>query len=99
MRPDATLDPSSLHGGCPVIKGIFFIDDQDEYVVPIVYVVISNTMWSPFQLRCLAQAFTLMYYSYHSNQDIVLAAAPSEEQNRLPLLQRVYTLSCKFIRR
>ncbi|XP_072955504.1 probable prolyl 4-hydroxylase 3 [Typha angustifolia] len=21
MRPDATLDPSSLHGGCPVIKG------------------------------------------------------------------------------
>lgn len=29
--------------------------------------------------------------SYHSNQDIFLAAAPSEEQNRLPLLQRVYT--------
>ncbi|GKU90162.1 hypothetical protein SLEP1_g4198 [Rubroshorea leprosula] len=21
MRPDATLDPSSLHGGCPVIRG------------------------------------------------------------------------------
>ncbi|GER45736.1 2-oxoglutarate (2OG) and Fe(II)-dependent oxygenase superfamily protein [Striga asiatica] len=21
MKPDATLDPSSLHGGCPVIKG------------------------------------------------------------------------------
>ncbi|BAF10504.1 Os02g0827100, partial [Oryza sativa Japonica Group] len=21
MKPDATLDPLSLHGGCPVIKG------------------------------------------------------------------------------
>lgn len=33
--------------------------------------------------------------SYHSNQDIFLAAAP-EEQNRLPLLQRVYTFELQI---
>lgn len=86
----ALLDSNRILIDLKSIIYFFLADDQDEYVVPIVYVVISNTMWSPFQLRCLAQAFTLMYYSYHSNQDIVLAAAPSEEQNRLPLLQSVY---------
>jgi len=38
MKPDATLDPTSLHGGCPVIKGTKWSATKwlhvDKYAVP-----------------------------------------------------------------
>lgn len=90
----ALLDSNGILFDLESIIYFFLAEDQEEYVVSIVYVVISNTMWSPFQLRCLAQVCRTILIRIYFWPLLLL-------KNKIGFLcyRECILLSCIFIRR